>query len=192
MRRPLSLIVCFLIPGIVLLLGFVFAGIYGFREIPKLVEESGRGQVPEGFEIELRDPGKYTLWYHVREKEPVSDLGESLEGLPPGARVLVYDAETKNEIEMVKWLSATKNIGGEASVSLGTFDVLAPGKKVFVKGTGFQKSAVVSISPANMTSSIRVVLVLLAIVVGTLALAILLFLLLLHRRRKTLEKSDFL
>lgn len=190
MRGPLSLIVCFLIPGIVLLLGFVFAGVYGFREIPKLVEESGRGQVPDGFEIELGDPGKYTIWYHVRET--VSAADENLESLPPGARIHVYDAETKNGIEMVHWLSATKNVGGETSISLGTFNVLVPNKKVFVKGTGFREPAVVSISPANMTSSIRVVLVLLAIVIGTLALAILLFLLLLHRRRKTLEKSDFL
>ncbi|NNE91180.1 MAG: hypothetical protein HKN23_05995, partial [Verrucomicrobiales bacterium] len=65
MKRPLSLVICLLVPVVILLVGVIFAGVYGAAEFPKLARESGRGLVKPGFTATLDEPGKYTVWLHT-------------------------------------------------------------------------------------------------------------------------------
>jgi hypothetical protein len=189
MRKPVSLLACFFIPFLVLVLGLSLAGIYGYRAIPWLFEETARGMIPEGFEVPLGNPGKYTVWLFER--------GQGEEGfyrgsgkLPPGGKLHIFDSSTGREIPLTNWVVATRNSGHEKAVSLGTFMGQREGQVVEVKGTGLRKSMLVSVAPSNTGPVLRVVLSLLGIVALTLSAAILLFLLLLHRRQKILEGNE--
>ena len=65
MKKPMSLLVFFSIPAVIL--GLALAGSFAYREIPRLFKESARGNIQRGFLAELVEPGKYTVWL-VTEK----------------------------------------------------------------------------------------------------------------------------
>ena len=188
MRKPLSLILCFLVPALILLLGLLGAGVYGFRMIPRLFEETGRGVLPEGFQVEVPKPGKYTLWLYARGQYG-GNFYRSAEKLPPGGKVYLFEEASGREIPITKWVAATKNFGHERAVSLGTFLTRREGEVVEVKGTGFSRPVLVSIAPTNTNQVLRVVFTLIAIVVLTLTVAIFAFLLLIHRYKTLVESS---
>lgn len=186
MRRPIPLLICFAIPLILLLIGAAFAGMYGFREIPKLLDETARGMVPPGFVAVLGPPGKYTVWHYER-----GQIGEKFhrggESLPPGGRIYLYDQASGREIDVSKWLASTKTLGHERATSLGSFSSVRAGQRVEVKGTGLAKPVLISIAPENTSRVLKVVFILLGIILLSLSVAITTFLVLLHRRNQAIE-----
>jgi len=105
MRKPLSLLICFALPTLVLAGGFILAGLYGVRQISKLFEETARGILPQGFEARLEEIGKYTVWLPVNSE---SEGEETSQRLPPGGRVYIFDAPSARELELTGLI-----IGGE-------------------------------------------------------------------------------
>lgn len=188
MKRPGSLIVCFLIPAIILMLGLILAGMYGYREIPPLFHESVRGEVPDGFSTVLEEPGNYTVWLHVPE-EDLEEFREVPNKLPPGASIHVFDVGSGNEITLTSWISSTKSLGEESAISLGTFASQREGQEIEVKGSGLREPVLVSVAPSNMNKTLRIVLTIMGIVVLFLTAAIFLFIFLIHRRQKMLEEA---
>lgn len=189
MKRPVPLFICLAVPLIVFLIGASLASVYGFREIPKLLDESARGLVPEGFEASLDRPGKYTVWLQVRGAIG-NHFHRGPEKLPPGARIYLYEAESGREIEVIKWLQATKNIGHEHAIALGTFRVGREGQRVEVRGSGLSRPVLISISPENTGRVIQVILSLLGIFALTLSVALGCLFLLLHRRNRALAAEN--
>lgn len=189
MRKQLSLFLAFLIPLVILLAGLLGAGLYGFKAFPELLVEAGRGTLPEGFEVELEKPGNFTVWLHERGRD-----GEKFywtDGtLPPGGKVYLFDEASGREIPMKSWVSASKNIGQDRAVSLGSFDGAREGQKVEIRGAGFSRPILLSISPTNTSRVLQVVFTLLAIVVLTLTVAICTFILLIHRYRHSVEAEN--
>lgn len=184
----MSLLVCFLIPAIFLLLGLALAGSFAYREIPRLVEETARGDIQKGFPAELPEPGKYTLWMVTKEALKRSEQEEF--HLPPGGKIHVFDAKSGREIPLSNWVTANRVAGGELSVSLGEFSVTHPKTKVTVKGSGVRMPITVSVTPSNMGRTLRVVMTLLVIVLSSLSVAVFFFIALLHRRQKMVERQS--
>lgn len=186
MKRPPSLLLCFFFPFLLLLGGLSFGGMFAYREIPPLLEETARGMVPEGFQVTAVEPGKYTVWLQVW-----GQIGERFhhgeETLPPGAKIYLFDESSGREVKVANWVSATRNVGHEKAVSLGTFQTVRPDQTILVKGTGFRQPVLVSVSPTNTGAVLRVVLTLLGIIAITLTASIIFFISLLHRRQRILE-----
>lgn len=187
MKRPIPLLVCFSIPLLLFLIGSAFAGIYGFREIPKLRDDTGRGLVPPGFETTLEGAGRYTLWLQSRG-EIGDEFHRGSESLPPGGRIYLYDAESGREISVGKWLQSTRTLGHERAVSLGTFSSVRAGQVIEVKGTGLAKPVLIGIGPENTGRVLRVVFTLLGIMALTLSASLVCFFVLLHRRNRAINE----
>ncbi|MDF1860303.1 MAG: hypothetical protein P1U87_08810 [Verrucomicrobiales bacterium] len=188
MKRPGSLIVCFLIPAIVFMLGLILAGVYGYREIPPLFHESARGEVPNGFSTVLEAPGNYTVWLHVPESD-LEKFRNLANKLPPGASIHVFDVESGIKIDLTSWISSTKSLGEESAISLGAFTSQRQGQQIEVKGSGLREAVLVSVAPSNMNKTLRIVLTIMGIVLVFLTASIFLFIFLLHRRQKMLEEA---
>jgi len=186
MNRPLPLIVCLLVPFLIVVFGLVLAGLYGYRQIPNLIEETARGFVPEGFTATLPEPAKYTVWLHVTALTEGEDY-RGPEELPPGGRVYIFDASSGREIPLNKWLDATKHIAGEKAVSLGTFETNRVDQRVELEGSGIRDPVLISITPANTGRALGVVLSLIGIVFLSLSVGIIAFFILLHRRQRGLQ-----
>lgn len=189
MKIP-SLLLCFGFPITILVAGFSLAGLFGFRNIPQLMSEVGRGDVHAGFELSLETPGRYTVWSVLTEDAPARAIKVERLGLPPGARVYLYDVESGREIALTKLLQQKKSYGGETSVSLGTFDTRVPDQAVEFKGTGIRRETTVSVTPENTSLAVQVFLMLLGIVLVSIAVAIFLFIFLIHRRQRALSNED--
>jgi len=188
MRKPLPLLICFAVPAFLLILGCSLAGSYGFRAIPKLLEESGRGLVPDGFELSLDEPGRYTLWLLARGQLG-GEFYRSADKLPPGGRIYVYDAATGRQIPLNKWFDATRNVGHERAVALGSFEAPRKGQQIEILGTGLSKAVLVAVTPENTGRVLKVVLSLLGILVLTLSFTIASFLYLLHVRNRMISQE---
>ncbi len=182
MRKPISLILCFGLPALFLVGGFVLAGLYGFRKIPEIFQESARGTLPEGFVVRLNKAGKYTVWLSLGDGRDFSDA-PAAEELPPGSRLFVFDDASGRELEVSRWGQSTKFIGDEKSVSLGSFEAVRPEQLIEVKGTGFSEPVMVSVSPATTRRTLGVVLTLVGIVGVTLTVSIFSFVTLIQRRQ---------
>lgn len=184
-RRPLSLVVCLLVPFAILAAGLGSAGVHAYRSFGELMVESGRGQVPPGFSVDLTEPGKHTLWLHTYTVVGGVEF-ESAERLPEGARVVVTEESTRNPVVLNSLTTSRKNIGSESAVSVGTFEVASP-TRVTVQGTGFPKPVVLSVAPEKLGETFRAILKIVGIVVLTLFLAIVTLIVLLHRRHKMIQ-----
>ncbi len=183
MRVP-PLLLCFGIPGIILVAGFSFAGLFGFRSIPQLMDEIGRGNVQAGFELTIEKPGRYTVWSVLAEDATARAIKAERLGLPPGARVYLYNTENGREISLTKLLQQKKAYAGEVSVSLGTFDTNVVDQAVEFKATGLRRKTIVSVTPENTAKAVQVFVTLLGIVLVSIALAIFVFILMIHRRQR--------
>lgn len=188
MTRAIPLFACFILPLVLLLIGAVFAGVYGFREIPRLLDENARGMVPQGFVAQLDERGKYTIWLHERGQIGIEFYRGSDE-LPPGGNISVYDEASGGEIEVRKLMNSTKTLGHERAVSLGSFSIDREGQRVEIKGSGLSKPVLISVSPENTAKVIQVICSLLGIVFLALVLSIGTFLWLLHRRNHAIESG---
>ena len=183
MKLP-SLLLCFGFPITILVVGFSLAGLFGFRSIPQLMEEIGRGNVQAGFELSIAKPGRYTVWSVLSEDASARAIKAERLGLPPGGRVYLYNAEDGRELPLTKLLQQKKAYAGEVSVSLGTFDTNTADQLVEFKGTGIRRKTIVSVTPENTAEAVQVFVMLLGIALVTIALAIFVFILLIHRRQR--------
>tara|TARA_R110002096_G_scaffold354182_1_gene547376 strand:- start:6011 stop:6583 length:573 start_codon:yes stop_codon:yes gene_type:complete len=185
-KKPISLLLCFALPAFFLIGGLVIAGLYGYRQIPSLTQESGMGFLPEGFSMTLEEAASYTVWLTV---VPKADANEGAEKLPPGGRLYIFDEASGRELKLSQWAKATKYVGDAKSVSLGTFVTTRPKQMVELKGAGFNMPVPVSVAPTNMKRVLGVVLTLLAIVCVTLMVSITALIAMLHQRQKTVEAA---
>lgn len=103
MKFP-SLIICFGFPITILVAGFSLAGFFGFRNIPNLMNEVRRGNVLEGFQLTIETPGRYSVWSVLAEDASARAIKAERLGLPPGARVYVYNVKNGREIPLTKLL----------------------------------------------------------------------------------------
>ncbi len=168
----------------VLVAGFSLAGLYGFKNIPQLMDEVGRGDVQAGFELAIEKPGRYTVWSVLAEDASARAIKAERLGLPPGARVYLFNKENGRELPLTKLLQQKKAYAGEVSVSLGTFDTSVAGQIVEFKATGVRSKTIVSVTPENTAKAVQVFVLLLGIVLVSIALAIFVFILLIHRRQR--------
>jgi|GEM_PF-676362 len=183
MKRPLSLVICFLVPLLILVVGLVAGGVVGYRAIPPLFAETGRGLAPPGFTVELPDPGKYAVWFY--SYGILDGQGyESSEGLPSGARVHVHDIVGDRPLPLVDWLAASRSFAGESAVSVGMFETARPGRPVEIRVSGLSRPAVVGVAPVRLAEVFRTILQLVGILVLSLFFAVVALIVLLHRRSR--------
>ncbi|MEM9015589.1 MAG: hypothetical protein AAGC68_01150 [Verrucomicrobiota bacterium] len=191
MRRPLPLLICFLIPLLIFCGGLGFATWVGFRAYPKLVEVIGAGEVPNGFSVVLPQPMPYTLWAtvkHSENEERVEERSEEIiRGLLAGGRLYVFDEASGREIERSNWVPSVRYQKGERSVSLGSFSSNRVNQEVFIKGSGLTASLAVTVTPTNSGRTMQLVFTLVGIVITSLSIALIVFFALLHHRKKALE-----
>lgn len=188
MKRPLSLVLCFLVPIVILLVGTIFAGIYGYQEIPKLYEETAKGLAAPGFNAVLEKPGKYTVWLHTYTVFEGTAY-ESGDRLPGGGKVHVFEADSNREFDLISWTSASKSFGSETAVSLGTFESFRPGQAVEVRSSGMSRPVVVSLAPVKLQMTFRVILTISGIMIVSLFCAIVALIVLLHRRKEQIDSE---
>ena len=187
MKRPLSLVICLLLPIIILVMGLFFGAVFGYREIPPLFEESGKGLANPKVTMTLPEPGKYTVWLYTYTLFEGTAY-EASDRLPDGAKVHVFDTGDRTEIALSKWTSAPKSLGNETAVSLGTFETLRPTVDVLMEGA--RKPLVLSVAPTNLPRVMSVVLTLVGILVATLFLSIVTLIILLHRRQRQIQLME--
>lgn len=188
MKRPLNLVVCFLVPIVILLIGGIYAVTYWYQSAPRLMEEVGRGVVPSGFPVTVDKPGKYTVWlntYTVFEGKGYEHSDE----LPAGAEVLIFDQGKGGRLEMNQWVLSKRKFEGQTAVSLGTFDLLKPNTVLEVRSTGIKEPVVISISPNRAGESVQVALHLVSVVAISLTLAVASLIILLHRRQRAMREE---
>ncbi len=188
MKHPLNLFVCFLIPGLILAVGGIYAGVYRFREMPKLMADIERGMVPPGFSMAVPEAGRYTVWLHTSTEYE----GESIkhkDRLQDGGRIRIFDKETGKMIDLRTLIKSKRSFGSESAVALGDFETLRGNRTIEVKSSGMTKPAVIGVSPNQMDDSINVLLHLLGIICMTLLFAFVALALLLHRRKKQLDSE---
>ncbi len=186
MKRPLSLLICLLVPFVLLVMGLFFGAVYGYREIPPLFEESGRGLANPKFDVHLPEAGKYTVWLSTYTVYEGTEY-EAAELLPSGARVMAFDTETNKELPLSSWTSASKNLGRETSVSIGNFETLRPDTTVQILADGLREPLVLSVASTKVSKTFQVIFTLVAILVISLLLAIVSLIILLHRRQRQLQ-----
>ena len=187
MKKPLPLAVCFLVPLAVLLLGAIGGVVYAVGVLPGLTFENGRGDLPDGFEVELSEPGKYTVWLHGDIVEGVHGY-RPLERLPEGAEVVLNGQPGNVPIALSPYTAASKSIGPETANSIGTFEIGTP-TTVSVLGRGFPRPTVISVAPVKLGEVLRTVLTVVGIIVGSIVFALILLIVLLHRRKAAVEDA---
>ena len=187
-RRPLSLVVCLLVPFVILVVGLGSAGWQAYHSFREVIREAGRGVVPPGFSVEITESGKHTVWLHtytIFEGQSYESGGH----LPPGAKLVLTDESSGPAIALNSFLSATKSFGSETAVSVGTFETRAP-TRVRVMATGIQSPVVLSIAPEKMREVFGAFLKVGGTVILTLFLAIVSLIVLLHRRQKMMRAEE--
>ena len=112
--------------GIIGLIGFVFFVIFLFRQIK---EQAPKIQivVPGTHEIELTEPGEYTIFYEYRSVVD-SKVFMTGEALPAELLVSLYKRAGNMEVDLKQpSMNNTYNIGGRAGISLLEFNIDEPG-----------------------------------------------------------------
>jgi len=170
-------------------MGLFFGAVFGYREIPPLFEESGKGLANPKVTMTLPEPGKYTVWLYTYTLFEGTAY-EASDRLPDGAKVHVFDTSDRTEVALSKWTSASKSLGNETAVSLGTFETLRPNTTVDVLMEGARKPLVLSVAPTNLPRVMSVVLTLVGILVATLFLSIVTLIILLHRRQRQIQLME--
>ncbi|MCB1061329.1 MAG: hypothetical protein KDN20_00245 [Verrucomicrobiae bacterium] len=187
-RRPLSFAICLVVPFVILVLGLGTAGWQGYQASRLLVREAGRGVVPPGFSVELTESGEHTLWLHTYTMHEGAAF-ESGEQLPPGAKIIITHDATGDIYPLNPYSMATKSLGSETAVSLGTFEPRSTGR-ISVMGTGISKPVVLSVAPVKMREMLNAAIQVGGIAAMSLLLAIVSLIVLLHRRQKMMRAEE--
>ena len=154
MKRPLSLVLCLLVPVVIFLVGGIFAAIFLFKEVPALARENGRGLVPPGFTAEITEAGSYTVWLHTNTVYE-GNAYEHGDRPPTGSKIILNDQRNNHPITINPILTnATKSMGSDTAVAVGTF-ASGGNTTVEVLGTGFAQPAVLSIAPQKIGDVLR-------------------------------------
>lgn len=184
-RRPLSLVVCLLVPFVILVAGLSLAAVQGVRSFRTLLKENGRGPVPPGFVVEIGETGSHTLWLHTYSLHEGKSY-ESDERLPTGSQLVLTNESTGQDVPLFSSLNSQKNLGSETAVSVGTFEARA-GDRIAVQGTGFADAVLLSVAPAKLGEVFGLVLQVGGIAAISFFLSIALLIILLHRRQKAMQ-----
>ncbi|MDF1658324.1 MAG: hypothetical protein P1U58_11980 [Verrucomicrobiales bacterium] len=167
---------------IILLAGVSIAAAIAVKRIPPLLAEVDRGLLPPNFEVTLSSVGEYTLWLHLKGR-----LGNQLHHgsgeLPPGAKVFLFDASSGREISLDKKVSAEKNMGEDKAISLGVFRSEREDKTIEIKSSGLNSEVLLSVSPTSSRQVMEIVVLIAAVIVGSLILSTLIFVQLMRRRQ---------
>jgi hypothetical protein len=177
----LSLIVCLLTPVVVLMLGVIASLAIFLKATPELKQESGRGESPPGFTVELPSEGDYTIWW-VREA--------TADQFPAGAKVVVFDSESGKPLDLNTLFEVPKEFGEEAQTSVGSLKVnQATRIEVKTSGIGEADPVTLAVAPAKAAKMLSVAFSIgLVMVIAVLASIVVLFALL-HRRRAVLDED---
>lgn len=112
--------------GIIGIIGFIFFVIFLFNQIKEQAPKI-RIVVPGTHEIELTEPGEYTIFYEYRSVID-SKVYMTGEALPAELLVSIYHISGNIEVDLKQpSMDNTYNIGGRAGVSLLEFDIDEPG-----------------------------------------------------------------
>lgn len=186
MKRPISLLNCFMIPIIILLLGIMFSGFYAFQTIPKTFKDDVRALIPPKFSNTFETPGHYSLWaYSVAEFEGAEHRLEG-DSLPSGSKIHVIDKTSGDFLPVNDWVPQTKNHKGEKAFLVGTFETGIPNQEIHFIGSGLPNKTVIGISSKNMADMINVYLAIFGIFIISLFVSITILVVMLHRRKKEL------
>ncbi|MDF1812411.1 MAG: hypothetical protein P1V20_09355 [Verrucomicrobiales bacterium] len=185
MKRPVSLLNCFLIPILTLLLGIILGGIYAFQSIPKAYKDDARAVIPPKFTYSFQTPGRYSLWAYSAATFEGTEY-PAADSLPTGSKIHVIDSKSGDFLPVNDWVPQTKKRKGESAFLVGTFETGLPNQEIDFIGSGIPEKMVIGISSKNMADMINVYLGIFGIFILSLFAAITILVVMLHRRKKSL------
>lgn len=112
--------------GIIGIIGFIIFVVFLFKQIK---EQTPKIQVviPGMHEIELSEPGQYTIFYEYRSVVD-SEIYMTGEALPAEILVTLYHRAGDKEVDLKQpSMNNTYNMGGRAGISLLEFNINNPG-----------------------------------------------------------------
>ncbi len=112
--------------GIIGIIGFILFVVFLFKQIK---EQAPKIQVvvPGMHEIELSEPGQYTIFYEYRSVLD-SKIYMTGEALPAEMLVTLYHRAEDKEVDLKQpSMNSTYNMGGRAGISLLEFSIDNPG-----------------------------------------------------------------
>ena len=181
MKRPLSLIVCILIPIIILLIGIISGAMYAVKTIPEAFGDDFRGVAPPKIETVLEKPGRYLIWiYHSGRYE--GQLYES-----SGGNLIVTDKRSGDELPLNNWSNQTKSLNDERAVLAGSFETLYPNQTVQILPIDFNQETVIGISSRGISHQLRAIFSIVAIFLISVLLAVWALIVLLQRRYRQIR-----
>lgn len=190
MKRPLSLIICIVLPIIILLVGIIFSVVYAVQTIPEAFGDEHRGVLPPQFEVTLAEPQRYSVWVYssgIFENQQYQSFEEKL---PAGAKIHVIDKKSGKELTLSNWLTGSKSTMKEEAFLLGSFETLRPGTEIEIVPSGFETKTVIGISSRNLADLFQAVLAIIAIFLISLFFSIATLIILLHRRNKQIQAAE--
>lgn len=181
--RPLSLGVVIATPLAILLLGLGTTGWYAWSRAGTLAQENGRGVSPPGFQSQITEPGRHTIWLHT---ETVLDgTAYQAAAMPPGAKLLLRDP-AGTYVDIQPSFGGRKSLGAEKAVSVFTFLAGTAGP-YSLEMKGATEKVVLSIAPTKVGRALGYILTILAIALGSFVAALAALVVLLNRRAKALR-----
>ena len=189
MKRPLSLVICFLVPILILLSGIVFSVLFAVQTIPSAFKDEVRGILPGSFPAKLEQPQRYMIWgYSVGRLEgenyqcPVPDL--------KAANITIIDRRSGKNLPLNDWMPGTRNTSKESAILLGTFETQFENQEVEFFSKNLTSKAVIGISSKSFADMFRAVLSIIAIFLISVFFAITALIVLLHRRQKQIAAFE--
>lgn len=187
-RRPLSLVICILTPLVILAIGGAGAVALVIKEFPFLQEENGRAVLPPALEVKVDNKGTYTVWFHTYTTFDGKVYSSAKEQLPSGARVMITEKESGEELPLMTGVSSSKSFGNDKAIGVGTFQVMKP-MTVVVTVSGLPDPMVFSVAPVKLAAVFRLVASVILIALVTFVLAVIALIILLKRRNKYVEEQ---
>jgi hypothetical protein len=189
-QKSPSLLICFGIPALFLTAGLVFAGFYGYREVPPLQVPIAEGVLSPEFRTTIAAPGKYTIVVKREKSAEEAKEGASFFQLPPGGRVHVYRDKTGEELDLNTMSQAIMLRGAIDDGTLGVFEVPSPEEALLIKSSGVPEALAVAIVPESHGRRMKVMRNVLGILAITISSSITVLIVLIHRRQVSLLEDS--
>lgn len=160
--------------GIIFVAGWIFFGLFLFKNIRSIPDKLQQVVVPGSTEITLSNPGRYTIFheYHSVVGSRVYSSKRNISGL----ECRLISKATRAEIPLSRSVaSETYNLGGRSGVSIFDFTIDQPGEYDFWAGYGETEDGpqtVLAIGQGFALDIVKTVFGGLAIVFGAIALSV--------------------